>query len=44
MARTLRVENAVAIHHVMNRGERRERILVNDAGTVSGNDSRFWKH
>jgi hypothetical protein len=50
MARTLRVEHAGAIHHVMNRGGRwRERIFVGDAAETgqekgSGNDSRFWKH
>ena len=31
MARKLRVEYAGAIYHVMNRGDRRERIFVDDA-------------
>jgi len=31
MARTLRVEYSGAIYHVMNRGDRRERIFVDDA-------------
>ena len=35
MARTLRVKHAGAIHHVMNRGARRERIFVGDAAKGS---------
>jgi hypothetical protein len=31
MARKLRVEYAGAIYHVMNRGDRRERIFMDDA-------------
>ena len=31
MARKLRVEYAGAIYHVMNRGDRREQIFVDDA-------------
>ena len=31
MVRKLRVEYAGAIYHVMNRGDRRERIFVDDA-------------
>lgn len=32
MARKLRVENPGAIYHVMNRGDRREVIILDDAG------------
>ena len=35
MVRKLRVEYAGAIHSVMNRGRRRERIFVDDAETGS---------
>ena len=53
MVRKLRVEYAGAIYHVMNRGDRRERIFMDDADrqrfvetlgkeTGSGNNFRIW--
>ena len=53
MARKLRVEYAGAIYHVMNRGDRRELIFMDDADrqrfvetlgeeTGSGNNFRIW--
>ena len=38
MARKLRVEYAGAIYHVMNRGDRRERIFMDDADRRTSGD------
>ncbi len=40
MARKLRVEYAGAIYHVMNRGDRRELIFMDDA--IASASSRRW--
>ena len=42
MARKLRVEYAGAIDQVMNRGDRRERIFVDDAVTGRFKTSHLW--